>query len=122
MLTCCRYIGRLLIAPSLPRLIHHTLPCLGALTQSLRSGLELCRDFLGDLRPPFLHRFETRQGSAVRLGLADEFVLGPVEVDLETARLRDIPRRVAEHLDAIAFGVVKINRPGIAVANGSQAL
>src|SRR3990172_35549 len=38
-----------------------------------------------------------------RSGLAVEFVLGFVKVDLEAERLRHVPWRIAEHLDAVAF-------------------
>src|SRR6266446_97611 len=154
MLTCCRYIGRLLIAPSLccpflplspsrkrgsragdgilPLWIlafagmtdSITIPRLGVSAKpvAVKSGFELCRDLPGDLGPPFLHRLEARQLAAMSLGLAVQLVLRLVEVDLEAAGLRDIPRRVAEHLDAVAFGIVEIDRPGVAVADWADAL
>src|SRR5207253_8056112 len=81
------------------------------------SGLELRRDLLRDLGPPFLHRLEARQLAATGLGLAEELVLRLVEIDFEAAGLRHVPRGVAEHLDAVAFGIVEINRPGIAVSD-----
>src|SRR6266446_7921745 len=56
------------------------------------------------------------------LGLAVQFVLRLVEVDFEAAGLRDVPGCVAEHLDAVAFRIVEINRPGIAVADWANAL
>src|SRR5215470_10960891 len=125
MLTCCRYIGRLLIKRSPQQELRwEILPLRGASPKASRieSGFELCRDFPGDLGPPFLHRLEARALAAMGLGLAVEFVLRLVEVDLEPAGLRDIPRRVAEHLDAVAFGIVEINRPGIAVADRTDSL
>src|SRR5712675_1094464 len=75
------------------------------------------RRYLGcDVGAPFLDRLEAGFGAADRFGFAVEFVLGLVEVDLEPQRLRHIPRCVAEHLDAVAFGVAEIDRPSIAVA------
>src|SRR5262245_57907292 len=146
MLTCCRYIGRLLIAPSLccpfflsspprkrgsragkgalplwvPAFAGMTdyimLPRLGVLPKSIaeNSRFELRRDLLRDLGSPFLHRLKARQLAAVGLGLAVKLVLGLVEVDLKAARLRDVPRRVAEHLDTVALGIVEVDRPGVA--------
>src|SRR6266446_9037012 len=154
MLTCCRYIGRLLIAPSLccpflplspsrkrgsragdgilPLWIlafagmtdSITIPRLGVSAKpvAVKSGFELRRDLSRDLGPPFLHRLEARQLSAMGLGLAVQLVLRLVEVDFEAAGLRDVPGCVAEHLDAVAFRIVEINRPGIAVADWANAL
>src|SRR5438067_616489 len=84
--------------------------------------LELRRDFLADLGPPFFHRLEPVAVAAIGLGLAEELVLGLVEVDLEAQGLRHVPRRVAEHLDAVAFGVLEIDGPGIAVTDRADAL
>src|SRR5271167_2504371 len=86
------------------------------------SAFESRGDFLGDLGSPLLDRLEPRQVAAVDLGLAAEVLLGLVEVDLETARLRHVPRRVTEHLDAIALGILEINRPGVAMADRVDAL
>src|ERR1700757_5410944 len=122
MLTCCRYIGRLLIEPSLSHLLSELYHASALLAKASGSGFELRRDFAGDFRPPFFHRFETRQSLAVRLGLAEQLVLGFVEVDVETARLRDVPGCIAKHLDAIALRVMEINRPGVAVADRTEAL
>src|SRR6267142_7118230 len=100
------------------------LPRLGvsAKAVAVKSGFELCRDLPRDLGPPFLHRLEARELAAMGLGLAVQLVLRLVEIDLEPAGLRDVPRRVAEHLDAVAFGIVEINRPGIAVADRADTL
>src|SRR4029077_7744883 len=86
------------------------------------SGFELLRDFSGDFRPPFFHWLEARQGAAVGLGLAEQLVLRLVEVDRKPAGLRDVPRRVANNLDAMALRVVEIDRPGVAVADRAEAL
>src|SRR5271166_2485279 len=79
-------------------------------------GVHGRRNLGGDVGAPLLDRFEAWFGAADRLGFAVEFVFGLVEIDLEPQRLRHIPRRVAEHFDAVAFGVAEIDRPGIAVA------
>src|SRR5437868_12068575 len=84
-------------------------------------GVELRRDLLADLGAPFLDRLEALAVAAIGLGLAEQLVLRLVEVDLEAERLRHVPRRVAEHLDAVAFGVLEIHRPGIAVADRADA-
>src|SRR5271169_2561733 len=84
------------------------------------SGFELRGDLSGDLGAPLLHRLKTRELATMRLGLAVKLILGLVQVDFEAAGLRDVPRRVAKHLDAIAFGIVEIDRPGIAMADRSE--
>src|SRR5271169_4506219 len=86
------------------------------------SGFELRGDLSGDLGAPLLHRLKTRELATMRLGLAVKLILRLVQVDFEAAGLRDVPRRVAKHLDAIAFGIVEIDRPGIAMADRSEAL
>src|SRR6267378_1471309 len=88
----------------------------------MRSRVELCRDLLTNLGAPFLDRLEPLASPAIGLGLAIELVLRHVEVDLEAERLRHIPRRVAEHLDLVAFGVLEIDRPGVAVTGRADAL
>src|SRR5437016_8411486 len=92
------------------------------LLNAIGSSLEAGGDLLGDLGAPFLHRLEAIARPAVLLGLAVEFVLGLVEVDLEAQRLRHIPWCVAEHLDLIALGILGIDRPGVAVAGRPDAL
>src|SRR5205085_6262363 len=77
---------------------------------------ELRRDLPADLGAPLLHRLEARLRAAERFRLAVELVLGFGEVDLVAVRLRHVPRRIAEHLDAIAFWIAEIDRPGVAMA------
>src|SRR4249920_496889 len=81
----------------------------------LASRLELRGDLFADLGAPLLDRLKAGLGAADGFRFAVEFVLGLVEVDLEAERLRHVPRGVAEHLDAVAFGVAEIHGPGIAV-------
>src|SRR5437764_11737252 len=85
-------------------------------------GVELRRDLLADLGAPFLDRLEALAVAAIRLGLAVEFVLRFVEVDLEAQGLRHVPRRVAEHLDLVSLGVLEIDRPRVAVTGRAEAL
>src|SRR5436853_7875446 len=85
-------------------------------------GVELRRDLLADLGAPFLDRLKALAVAAIGLGLAKELVLRLVEIDLEPEGLRHIPRRVAEHLDLVALGVLEIDRPRIAVTGRAEAL
>src|SRR6266699_4635978 len=85
-------------------------------------GVELRGDLLADLGAPFLDRLEALAVAAIGLGLAVELVLRLVEIDLEAERLRHVPRRIAEHLDLVAFGILEIDRPGVAVAGRADAL
>ena len=38
-------------------------------------------------------------------------------IDIEPARLRGVPGRLREHLDAVVFGIAEIDRPGVGVRN-----
>src|SRR5207237_6540360 len=85
-------------------------------------GVQRRRDLLADLGAPFLDRLEALAVAAIGLRLAVELVRRLVEIDLEAQRLRHIPRRIAEHLDLVAFGILEIDRPRIAVADRAEAL
>src|SRR5207248_6462986 len=83
---------------------------------------DLAPDLLADLAPPLFHRLEPLAVPAIGFGLAEQLVLRLVEVDLEAEGLRHVPRRIAEHLDAVALRILDIVRPGIAVAPRDDAL
>src|SRR5436190_20914392 len=85
-------------------------------------GCQFLSDLLAALGPPFLHRLKSLAVPAIRLGFAVELVLGLVEVNLEAQGLRHVPRGVAEHFDAVAFRVLEIHRPGIAMTDRTDAL
>src|SRR5215469_7717163 len=87
-----------------------------------QSRFELRRDLLADVGAPFLHRLEAGLLPAIGFGGAVDFVLALIEIDLEAAGLRHIPRRVAEHFDLVAFGILEIDRPRVAVADRANSL
>jgi len=66
---------------------------------------------------PLAHRLEIRQGGNFVFGPGHKFAIGQRKVNREAERLCDMPGGIEKKLEAVAFRVAEIDRPGGAVGN-----
>ena len=66
---------------------------------------------------PACHRLEIGQPADLLLGPGDQLIVRHGKIDGEAKRLGHMPGGLDKELQAVAFGVAKIDRPGGAVGH-----
>src|SRR5438093_3715347 len=79
-------------------------------------------DLVAQLPLPRRVRREAGPAATVRLGLLHDLLDGLGEIERLAARLRRVPRRVDEELDAVALGILEVDRPRVPVGHLQEIL
>jgi hypothetical protein len=74
------------------------------------------------LGAPLVYRLEARLLARLGLRPFPKLVVRQLHVHRDAQRLLHVPRRVDEELDAIAFGIMEVDRQRVAVRGGIELL